>query len=269
MEREIVKEYLAGASSTELAKKYGFKTSKSITDKVKKFNEKVRDQREAKAINKSYAHFSMKKIDSEFKAYYLGLLLTDGYIVGNTIGLDLTDEDCIQFISSIIGKEYKSYEREAPRQTRHRIVFNNPELIKELSRYGVVPRKTHILSGFTLEPDEEKFYPYLIRGLIDGDGWIRKDGKEFFICTASYEFAIWVSHILEDKLYMRNINISKGRTVWNVRTALYRNINILKDIVYDIPFGMSRKYNLLHSEPSETIMDDLYDNNNNRSNFIA
>ena len=259
MEREIVKEYLAGASSTELAKKYGFKTPKSITDKVKKYNEKVRDNREAKMFNKYYAHFSMKKIDSEFKAYYLGLLLTDGYIVGNTIGLDLTDEDCIQFISSVLGKEYKSYEREEPRQTRHRIVFNNPVLVEDLSRYGVVPRKTHILSGFTLDPDEEKFYPYIIRGLIDGDGWIRKDGKEFFICTASHEFAIWISHILEDKLYMRNVNVHQGETVWNVRTALYRNINILKDIVYDVPFGMSRKYKLLHSEPSETIMDNLYD----------
>jgi hypothetical protein len=29
--------------------------------------------------------------------------------------------------------------------------------------------------------------PYIIRGIIDGDGWIRNDGKEFF-----YIISIWI-----------------------------------------------------------------------------
>lgn len=34
-------------------------------------------------------------------------------------------------------------------------------------------------------------------------------------------------------------------------------LEILKLLVYNKPFGMSRKYNKLHSEPSETIMEYL------------
>ena len=257
MEKQIVNEYLSGASTKFLMNKYGFKTRKSITDKVKKYGHQVRTSREEKMKDKPYEYFSMEVIDSEFKAYFLGLLLTDGYIVHNTVGLDLTDEDCIKFISSTIQKPYKSYERDENRKTRHRIIINNSKLVKELSRFNVVPKKTKILNGFELQEDEQKFLPYVIRGMIDGDGWIRKDGKEFYICTASYDMALWIKKTLENKLYMSNLNIEEATGVWQIRSANAHNIDILKILVYDKPFGMLRKYNKLHSEPSETIMEYL------------
>lgn len=257
MEKQIVNEYLNGASTKFLMNKYGFKTRKSITDKVKKYGYSIRSSREEKMKDKPYEYFSMNTIDSAFKAYFLGLLLTDGYVVHNTVGLDLIDEDCIKFISSTINKQYKSYKREGNRKDRHRIIINNPKLVNELKRFGVVPRKTKILNGFELQENEQKYYPYIIRGMIDGDGWIRKDGKEFFICTASYNMALWIKKVLENKLYMSDLNIHPEETVWQVRTSNSHNLDILKTIVYDKPFGMIRKYNKLHSEPSETIMEYL------------
>ena len=257
MEVQIVNEYLMGASTSDLMKKYNFKTRKSVTDKVKKYGYKVRTNREEVMMNKPYENFSMRVIDSEFKAYFLGLLLTDGYVVHNTVGLDLTDEDCIQFISSAVQKPYKSYERDGNRKTRHRLIINNPNLVKDVSRFGVVPNKTKILDRLALQEHEQKYLPYIIRGMIDGDGWIRKDGKEFYICTASYNMALWIKHVLENNLYMSEVNIDEAQRVWQVRTANARNIDILKVLVYDKPFGMKRKYNKLHSEPSETIMEYL------------
>ena len=257
MEKQIVNEYLNGASTKFLMNKYGFKTRKSITDKVKKYGYNVRSNREEIMKNKPYEYFSMSVIDSEFKAYFLGLLLTDGYIVDNTVGLDLVDEDCIKFISSTIQKPYHSYKREGNRQNRHRIIINNQKLIKELERFGVVPRKTKLLNGFELQENEQKYYPYIVRGMIDGDGWIRKDGKEFFICTASYSMALWIKKVLENKLYMSDINIHEEKAVWQIRTANIHNLDILKILVYDKSFGMARKYNKIHSEPSETIMEYL------------
>ena len=108
-----------------------------------------------------------------------------------------------------------------------------------------------------LEENEQKYIPYIIRGMIDGDGWIRKDGKEFYICTASYDMALWIKSTLENKLYMMDVNIHKEPGVWQIRTSLQHNLEILKLLVYNKPFGMSRKYNKLHSEPSETIMEYL------------
>lgn len=257
MEMKIVEEYLNGVSTRSLMEKYNFKTRKSITDKVKKYGYRVRSSREEVMMHKPYEYFSMEIIDSEFKAYFLGLLLTDGYVVHNTVGLDLTDEDCIKFISSTIQKPYKSYNRDGNREIRHRLIINNPKLVYELKRFGIINRKTKTLQGFVLEENEQKYIPYIIRGMIDGDGWIRKDGKEFYICTASYDMALWIKSTLENKLYMMDVNIHKEPDVWQIRTSLQHNLEILKLLVYNKPFGMSRKYNKLHSEPSETIMEYL------------
>lgn len=169
MEMKIVEEYLNGVSTRLLMEKYNFKTRKSITDKVKKYGYEVRSSREEVMMHKPYEYFSMEIIDSEFKAYFLGLLLTDGYVVHNTVGLDLTDEDCIKFISSTIQKPYKSYNRDGNRKIRHRLIINNPKLVSELKRFGIINRKTKTLQGFVLEENEQKYIPYIIRGMIDGD----------------------------------------------------------------------------------------------------
>ena len=255
MEKQIVSEYVSGLSSKFLCNKYGFKTTKSITDKVKKYGYVVRSQKDELMCEKSYKDFSMSVINSDFKAYYLGLLVTDGYVVGNTVGIDLTDLDCIEFLSTSIGKQWHSYKREGNRKDRHRLILNSQRLVKEVARFGVVPRKSKTIQGVRLLPEEHKYVPYLIRGIIDGNGWVRKDGKEFFICTASQKMSIWIKETLENDLFMRNVNIVRADKTWDVRTANQHNIDILKLLVYDKPFGMQRKYNLLHSEPSETIMD--------------
>lgn len=91
--------------------KYGFANKKSITDKVKKhFPEQYEKIVEEAKINRKSYNYSLEKVKTEFDAYFLGLLLTDGYITdGIRVGIDLTDEDCIKFLSKSIGQEYKTY----------------------------------------------------------------------------------------------------------------------------------------------------------------
>lgn len=257
----MVLEYVNGESTTYLRKKYGYKTNKSVIDKVKKYGYTVRSNIEEKMKNKLHRDFSLEKIDNLFKAYYLGLLVTDGYVVNNAVGLDLVDKDVIEFISHVVKKPYSTYVQKEPNQTKYRIRIDNPQLVYELKRYGVEERKSKTIGNLSLYEDEYKYLPYIIRGIIDGDGWIRKDGKEFFICSASQTFIQCLKTIMEERLYMRDLNIIK-KTEMNqsityvLRTSLIRNINILKYIVYDIPYGMQRKYNLVHGKPSETIMED-------------
>lgn len=249
-EKKIAKEYIDGFSSKELCEKYGYKTEKSIIDKVRKYygEQFVRTQRESLMINKPYANFTINRMNSKFNAYYLGLLSADGCVhkEKNCVELSMTDEDVISFISNHIGKEYKKYKRPENRQDIFRIIVNNKQFVEDLARFNVTERKTHTLKGFEFYEDEIKFIPYYIRGCIDGDGWIRKDGNEFYICTASYEYAEWIKKILENYLYMDDINITEADKVYQVRTSLIKNINILKTIIYDTPYGMERKYKLLH-----------------------
>lgn len=249
LDKDIINDYKKGYSTNELAHKYGFKTKKSILDRLHKYNIDVRTTREHYDLRYEYRSFSMAKIDTKFKAYYLGLMLSDGYIVGDGIGISLTDKDCIAFLSEQIGKNYNTINRGENRKIQYRIMMKNIRLKQEFERFSVVERKSHIIDKPRLYKSEHQFIPYIIRGLIDGDGWVRKDGKEFFICTMSCKFAQWIKYTLENDLFMEDVNLLQAENgIYSVRSANQKNINILKAIVYDTPYGMSRKYNLLYAD---------------------
>lgn len=247
-ELQMVLEYVNdGRDARYLANKYGYKTHKSVLDKIRKHGYRTRSVSECKLVNKIHADFSMERIDSHFKAYLLGLLLTDGWIVRTTVGLDLTDEDAIKFISDIIGIEYSTYEREAPRKPRHRLRITNIRVMEEMARFGVVPHKSLTLQPPQLHDDEWKYLPYIVRGIIDGNGWVRNDGHEFYICSGSIDFVRWVESVLIDRLYMRDLHYKQNDNgIHFVRSSDERNIAILKLLVYDRPYGMMRKYNKVY-----------------------
>ena len=249
-ELQLVQEYIDGAPVKVLMERYGFATKKSIMDKVKKYYpDNYKELVENAKNNRKGYNYKLEKIENEFDAYYLGLLLTDGYIVGETkVGIDLIDEDCIQFLSKSIGKQYKSYLQEN-HQTKYRLIISDKELVSNLKRLGVVKNKTYIIKAPQLLKEEEKFIPYILRGIIDGDGCVSPTsygGAQFFIVTMSEEFANWIIDILENKLYM--IDIHKRQTesgIWRIETSNQYNILKLIALVYNKPFGMMRKYNKL------------------------
>ena len=263
-ELQLVQEYVDGAPVKVLMERYGFATKKSIMDKVKKhYPNNYKELIENAKNNRKGYNYKLEKIENEFDAYYLGLLLTDGYIVENSkVGIDLIDEDCIQFLSKSIGKEYKSYLQEN-HQTKHRLILNDKELVSNLKRLGVVPNKSYIIKAPQLLKEEEKFIPYILRGIIDGDGSVSPTsygGAQFFIVTMSEEFANWIVDILENRLYM--IDIHKRHTesgIWRLETSNQYNILKLIALVYNKPFGMMRKYNKLRKTFRDYNSDTLLD----------
>lgn len=252
-ELQLVQDYLNGESVINLQNKYGYKTKKSILDKVKKHLGRVLTEEEKRELAKKRKGYSVdfSKINNPFNAYFIGLMLTDGYISDETkFGIDLTDEDVIAFISKTTGQTYNTYSsNDANKKDRYRIIFSDKEQIEILKRYGIVKNKTFTLSGFALLEEEEPYLPYLLRGIIDGDGCIYTTsyGKPaFFIVTASKEFSDWLVKILSHRFYMKDMHsYQTANGTWRIDTALEYNINILKDIIYSQPYGMARKYNKL------------------------
>ena len=251
-ELQLVEEYKQGTPVIELMAKYGFKTKKSITDKVKKYyGENYKEIiKQAQDDREGYT-YSLKEITSPFDAYLIGLIMTDGYVLSDRdgLGLDMTDEDVIKFVASTIGTNYKTYIEEG-RKNRYRVLINVQGISKEVERFGIVPRKSKIIEMPKLLDKERQYLPYIIRGIIDGDGCVSKTsygGAQFYICSMSEQFVDWIIEVLEKDFFMTDIhkrqNVETG--IWRIETSNQYNILKLIALVYNKPFGMNRKYNEL------------------------
>lgn len=247
-EYDIVKRYKQGLTANEIAKLYGYKTRNSILQKLDKFNIERRVWNKLQSESKTYYDFTIKVIDDEYKAYFLGLILTDGYVNDERgyVGIDLSDKYVIEFLCKYLNVSYKIIKSKG--KYKYRIILYGKKLLEEMKRLGVTARKTFSLKGPNLYECEMEYLPYIIRGIIDGDGWIRKDGREFFISSASNEFIKWCIDSLnylgfkdiKEKFIANDFN-----GIYIIRTAKKYNLEVLRNKIYNKPFGMERKYKLL------------------------
>jgi hypothetical protein len=251
-ERSIINLYNQGYSSAEIAEMYGYKTRNSILQKLQKFSVERRDCNELRTLNKSYYGFTMENIDCNEKAYILGLLLTDGFINEQRgyVGLELADRDAIEFIARYVNTKYLTIEPAGKAKLpKYRLILYSRDLLYSVKRLGIVYNKTYVTKGPELYSNEVQFVKYILRGMIDGDGWIRRDGKEFFLCSASYSFIDWCRKVMTELGFI-SIRVTYQKNnysgIYLIRTALKYNIDLLKKLVYNKPFGMMRKYDRLY-----------------------
>lgn len=250
-ELQLVEEYKQGTPVKELMNKYGFKTKKSITDKVKKYYpENYQKIIELARANRKGYEYNLEKITSPFDAYLVGLLLTDGYILSDRdgVGLDMTDEDVIKFVAETVGTSYKTYSNNTYKPI-HRVIITGKNFKQNVNRFGIIANKSLNLPKPILLEEERQYLPYIIRGIIDGDGCVSKTsygGAQFYIVTMSMQFADWIVEILKNSFFMDDIHIQQNENgLFRIETANQYNILKLIALVYNKPFGMNRKYNYL------------------------
>lgn len=248
-EKEIIHRFLQGDSCNKLKDEYGFKTAKSISDILKKNGiDAWGHYVESCEISKPYKDFSLSTVDSPLKAYFLGLMATDGWVNEDrrSVSLSLVDEDCIRFLSEHIGCTYSSFKKkDLNTQPFHKFEMKGT-LYDELVSLGITPRKTKTLS-LNFDLIDKQLFPYLFRGILDGDGWVRKDGKEFFVCSASKPFLESLIPFLFEH-GMNGLQVKeKEEGFYLLRSARRENLDILKSF-YSEPFGMERKRALLQND---------------------
>lgn len=245
-EYEIKEKYESGYLIPDLMKTYGFKTKKSIYDIVRRRGGEIRSFQETLEVKNPARKISFEKINEPFKAYFIGLMLTDGWVTGNSIGLSMTDKDVIELVCDRFGKELSVIKKPGNRKLQYRFMMNSERIVKELRRFGIVERKSLTLQPPKLKKSEVQYLPCLIRGIIDGDGWIRKDGGEFFICSMSKGFIEWCKKVLEEHFKFVPLSmLQKEDGIWNIRTSDERNMMLLYVHIYYSSFGMARKRNKL------------------------
>lgn len=208
-------------------------------------------------INESY----FEKIDSEDKAYFLGLLYADGCMstVHDVVQIALKEEDkyILEKFSNYIGsnkplrllkgsliKGFKNMKKDYYRKNQYIMIIYSSKLKTQLKNLGITPNKT-----FTLKfPNmiDEMFMNHFIRGLFDGDGGIYGYSKN------KWEISIAGNKEFNDKLceYLINKNIRcrvdkhSSLNVYYIRIAGRLNCIDLYNFMYsDATIFFKRKYN--------------------------
>lgn len=190
LKQEIIKYYLSQPM-----------TMKQVEDKyelshptVTKILKDVPRYSKAKLNNPNANERFFKNIDSEEKAYFLGLLISDGNVFKDSTGrqasisitLDLNDEYILQKF-----KEVLNINTSISKDGRGcgQIAIRSNLMADDLKQYGVVPRKSYI----TYLPKINDIYmSHLIRGILDGDGSIlakpspKQDGHNRYLHSISF-----------------------------------------------------------------------------------
>ncbi|HZT58107.1 MAG TPA: LAGLIDADG family homing endonuclease [Pyrinomonadaceae bacterium] len=182
VESFIVEQYRGGLSAGEILKSIPFRTRKTIYDVLEKYGV---PKRSGIANYKGFDESVFAVVNSPAKAYWLGVLITDGYVIEGSsnrtpqIGLQMTDRDTVEGFRKFLGLKNPVLRLE-PRSDKHQPMFraicHSRRMAGDLARQGVIPRKS-LHTYLPILADD--LMPHLLRGLFDGDGTVsrRTDGE--------------------------------------------------------------------------------------------
>lgn len=173
-EAEIVATYNAGATIRQLGEVWGYSDG-GIFKILTRGGASLRHNKRYTVDDRYFA-----SIDSDTKAYILGLLTADGCVNGppyDTVSLQLQrrDEALVEAVRVALGytgavRQYKCHK---DGKTFHQsvITVSSADMVTDLIALGVTPAKS-----LTVRPwvGPERLMPAYWRGVLDGDGsWIR------------------------------------------------------------------------------------------------
>lgn len=240
---EIVYFYNNGYSASHIASMYNV-SKKTILNLLHKHGV---DMRDARLCHRKYTlneHY-FDVIDSQDKAYILGLLWADGYNDGNghvSISLQEDDVDILNKIKNAIGtniplnyRRFSEYRKGWKNQ--YRLFINSKHISKKLDSYGMYPNKSLVVKF----PNwlDEQLYPHFIRGYCDGDGHIGN-----YIGFAGSVYLIpKLKEILEDKC-KACCYVYQGNGCLQLHINKFRSrCDVLKYMYQDAHLYLQRKYN--------------------------
>ena len=242
-------------SYSEISKIMG-RSVKAITLKLHELHKHIKEKsmiekseyRRAYSVDDNY----FENIDTQKKAYWLGWLVTDGYVKtkdnsvrckcnNNAISLKLQEKDInvLEDFKKDINADIsiKNIKRRKPYEYTNKITnktvvinggdqaelrFSSAKMIQDLTKYGIHQNKTYDI-GFPKALDS-KFYPGFIAGVISGDGCIdiKKNRKGFILrCTIAGNLDL-VQNI--HSILVKEIGVNPDKTISKYKGSaqLYR-----------------------------------------------
>ena len=271
LKQEIIKYYLSQPM-----------TMKQIEDKyelshptITKILKDVPKYTKAKLNNPNMKEHFFQEINEEAKAYFLGLLISDGNVFKDNTGrqasisitLDLKDEYMLEKFKEVL---------QANTSVGHdgrgcgQIAVRSNIMAEDLAKYGVVPRKSY---NTYLPLISKEMMPHLIRGIFDGDGSIMaksnpsNDGHNRFLHSISFcgthQLMEDISNYILENLGIkttvydykdRNLSELKIQNISNIAKFgywIYRNSTIFLNRKKDIFNDFLKHYNDILAEQFE------------------
>lgn len=211
-------------------KKAGVVISRDYTRRRESTREKI-------YVDESY----FKEINTESKAYFLGLMYADGSVSKNTFYLKLKDEDIIQEF-----KKHLNTEADVKIiNSQYILTICRQSMCNDLINHGCYINKTKSIRFPNLE---KSLIRHFIRGFYDGDGSLILNINRNHNCLNFTSGSLEFLKQLQEKLKVISITnggISKERNyeVWHLRYG-GRQVHIILNWLYkDSNSYLKRKYN--------------------------
>ncbi len=200
---KIIAMYCSGISTYEIGELYN-----TTDETIRRWLDKNGIERRHSLYTLDEHYFD--KIDTQEKAYILGLLYADGYYnqKNHTVSITLQEEDrhILEEINNLIksdkplrfidNKKYKETWKNC-----YQLFITGEHISSMLCNYGILPRKSLILEfPYWLDEDLQRHF---IRGYFDGDGHISKNKYKYNMSIISTQsFCSGINKVIEDQLHL-------------------------------------------------------------------
>lgn len=233
-------------SVIHLLNRYGLRTVTRHQTKIRRLNNE----------NIPYFH----EIDSHEKAYFLGLLYSDGYICSANynatkimgIALQLQDKYILEYFHSVLDLKTKLnvYKNSV------KLSVTNKSLYEDLCNLGMVEDKSH--KDYTLPPIEPEFLNSFLLGYFDGDGCVTIKNSGAIVVSICGNSKVFLECI-QDFLDQNNIQTRLNEESKNKKNPLYvlylkgrKNQIAFRDLIYkNSPIWLTRKHEKMMSIPEK------------------
>lgn len=136
------------------------------------------------------------EIDSEDKAYFLGLLVADGSVYKTTVSLSLTDPEPVYAFAKCLSQNNEMVEYRPVhdgKKDQWRIRLNSVVMVQDLLNLGITSCKSASVPYPTIAAHLER---HLIRGIWDGDGHV---GKNYAYVSGSEQCLTGIKNALQSR----------------------------------------------------------------------
>lgn len=256
IQKQIIQDYKNGKSMRQIEKDYNT-TRITISRFLEKEGIKTTKGNHYRIYHHQEDFFEI--IDNEKKAYWLGFMYADGYIVDNSqrnrygedeigIGIDIKDDNHLKkFLADIKATNSITYDLKNGRHMA-RVLLTSQKTANDLIDKGCFKQKTFILQPPTKVPNN--LLPHFIRGFFDGDGSISKSGGKYYEQYHHYRYIVSFSCLENIAIWLKEyfsmgsiIKDKRGKLSYTYVIGGNNNIEKFYNIIYkDATVFLDRKY---------------------------